>query len=119
MSDILIKSSEKSLHRLATQKVDSDMSVHEIRIQKVLREEEDVKRLGVPVKYMCISLACKHHESLHGELLDIDTIKRVFSLNTVPDDCRCGITQILVDKSGVPLNPGVVERAKSQVFNKK
>lgn len=90
------------------------MSINSMRLEKILKEEESVKRLGIPVKYMCLSLMCKHHTSLHGELFDIVEVQRLYSLDNVPDGCCCGVTQILVDETGKPRHPTVVERAKSQ-----
>lgn len=94
------------------------MSVNEMRIQKVLREENDTKRLGILVKYMCLSLSCKHHQSLHGELFGIDEIKKLYDLTRVPAECRCGVIQILVDDHGHPLTPSIVEKARSQSISK-
>lgn len=90
------------------------MSPNEKRLQKVLRDEQSVNRLGIPVKYMCLSLMCEHHKSLHGELLDISEVMEIYKLESVPEDCRCGITQILMDETGNPRTPEIVEKAKSQ-----
>ena len=94
------------------------MTVNSMRLDKILKENEDVKRLGISVKYMCLSLMCEHHKSLHGELFDVEEIKDLYSLENVPEDCRCGVTQVLVDEAGKPRNPRVVEKAKSQARDK-
>jgi len=94
------------------------MTVNSMGLDKIIKENEDVKRLGIPVKYMCLSLMCDHHKSLHGELFNIEEIKDLYNLENVPEDCRCGVTQVLVDEAGNPRNPGVVEKAKSQARNK-
>lgn len=90
------------------------MAVNSTRLNKILKEDEDVKRLGIPVKYMCLSLMCEHHKSLHGELFDTEEIRELYGLENVSDDCRCGVTQVLVDEAGELRNPRVVEKAKSQ-----
>lgn len=90
------------------------MSVNSMRIEKILKEDEDVKRLGIQVKYMCLSLMCEYHKPLHGELFDIEEVTELYRLDIVPEDCRCGVTQVLVDEMGKPRNPNVVENAKSQ-----
>ncbi|MBS3667999.1 hypothetical protein [Vreelandella boliviensis] len=94
------------------------MTVNSMRLEKILRETEDVKRLGIPVKYMCLSLMCEYHKSLHGELFNIEEIKDLYSLENVPEDCRCGVTQVLVDEVGKPRNPRVVEKARLQSKDK-
>lgn len=94
------------------------MTANRMRLDKVFKENEDVKRLGIPVKYMCLSLMCEHHKSLHGELFDVEEIKDLYSRENVPEDCRCGVTQVLVDEAGNPRNPSVVEKAKSQAREK-
>lgn len=88
------------------------MSVNSMRLEKIIKEGEGVKRLGIPAKYMCLSLTCEHHKSLHGELFDIGEITSLYSLDNIPEDCRCGVTQILVDETGKPRNPAVVEKAR-------
>lgn len=90
------------------------MFVNSMRMKKILKENEDVKRLGIQVKYMCLSLMCEHHKSLHGELFGIEEITALYRLDNVPEDCRCGVTQVLVDETGKPRNPNVVENVKSQ-----
>jgi hypothetical protein len=95
------------------------MSANEMRIQKIVREESDTKRLGIKVKYMCLSLSCEHHQALHGELFEVEKIKALYDLANVPADCRCAVTQVLVDDQGNPLTPAIVERAKAQAASKK
>lgn len=90
------------------------MSVNSMRFGKILKEADEVKRLGISVKYMCLSLMCEHHKSLHGEVLDIGEVKSIYSLDNVPDGCRCGVTQIPVDETGKPIIQTIVEKAKSQ-----
>lgn len=95
------------------------MPVNEMRIKKLLREESDTKLVGILVKYMCLSLPCEHHQSLHGELFEIEEIKKLYDLTNVPAECRCAVIQILVDDHGNPLTPSIVEKAKSQASRKK
>ncbi|MEL7966049.1 hypothetical protein AAG587_06720 [Vreelandella neptunia] len=90
------------------------MSVNSMRLQKIIKEDKDVKRLGISVKYMCLSLMCEHHKSLHGELFDFGEVTSLYDLDNIPEGCRCGVTQILVDETGKPRNPAVLEKAKSQ-----
>lgn len=52
------------------------MAANEMRIQKLLREESDTRPLGIRVKYMCLSLACGHHKSMNGELLETEQVKK-------------------------------------------
>ncbi|OLO09680.1 hypothetical protein BTW08_00920 [Salinicola sp. MH3R3-1] len=94
------------------------MTVNRMRLDKILKENEDVKRLGISVKYMCLSLMCDHHKSLHGELFDVEKIKDLYSLENVPEDCRCSVIQVLVDEAGKPRSPSIVEKAKSQASDK-
>lgn len=95
------------------------MSANKLRIQKIVREESDTRRLGIKVKYMCLSLSCEQHQALHGELFDIHKIKTLYDLANVPTDCRCAVTQVLIDDQGNPLMPTVVERAKAQAASSK
>lgn len=95
------------------------MTVNSMRLDKILKDDEDVKRFGILVKYMCLSLMCAHHKSLHAELFDVEEIKDIYSLENIPEDCRCGVTQVLVDETGKPKNPRVLEKAKSQAIDKK
>jgi len=95
------------------------MSANEMRIQKLLREESDTRRLGIKVKYMCLSLPCEHHKSMHGELFEIEQLKKTYDLSNVPADCRCAVVQVLVDDLGNPLTPSIVEKAKAQADSKK
>lgn len=94
------------------------MSINESRIKRIISEDAEVKKLGLKVKYMCLSLACDHHRSLHGELFGFGEIKTIYALESVPDGCRCGVTQVLVDNQGNPMTPKVVELAKSQAGKK-
>lgn len=90
------------------------MSVNQSRFDKLYREQNDAVRLGIKVKYICMSIQCPHHADLHGEILDFDEVVKIFSIENVPDGCRCACTQILVDDSGKPITPGVVERIRNQ-----
>ena len=91
------------------------MSVNENRFNKLIREENDVKRLGIRVEYLCLSLMCNHHSNLHGSLISFDKAKETFNLDSAPDDCRCGISQILIDENGMPTSMSLIERVRSQV----
>lgn len=90
------------------------VTVNGMRVKKLLKYEKDVKRLGISVKYICLSLMCEHHKLLHGELFEFSKIMEIYNLENVPEDCRCGITQILLDEEGMPRTPGLVSKIKSQ-----
>ena len=89
------------------------MSVQEMLVRKIEQEEADVKRLGIDVRYLCFSLACSHHSYLLGKLLAIEEIRAIYCSGNVPDDCKCAVNQILVDPSGNPIYPGIVEKLKN------
>ena len=89
------------------------MSVQESLIRKIEQEEADVKRLGINVRYLCFCSACKHHNYLLGKLLTIEEIKVVYFSSEFPDDCRCAISQILVDTHGNRIHAGIVDKVKN------
>jgi len=90
------------------------MTVNEMRLQKILGEVDDLKRLGMSVNYMCFSLACRHHRSLHGELLSLEQVKETYALETVPCDCKCGLATISLDRFEKPWNEKFIKEIKSQ-----
>lgn len=90
------------------------MDVDKARLDKLVKEQEDAVRLKIKTKYVCMSSECHHHETLHGEILDFDEAMKIFSLENIPDECRCACIQILVDDAGNPTTPGVVERIRNQ-----
>jgi hypothetical protein len=90
------------------------MSVNKNRFNILIREGDDVNRLGLRVKYLCLSLMCEYHEHLHGELLGFEKTKEIYSLEVVPKDCRCGITQVLVDECRQPKDASLVDRVRLQ-----
>lgn len=94
------------------------MSINKLRIEKFLREENEAKRLGILVKYMCLTLSCVHHQSLHAELLDVEKIKEIYNTSSVPNGCSCAVVQILVDAHGEPLTPSIIRKAKTQLNGK-
>lgn len=92
------------------------MGIKQSRFDKFLKEEAETRRLGIGVKFMCLSLPCIYHDLRHGVLHDPDEIKSLFHPDLVPDDCKCGIVQVLVDDKGGPRAPGVVEKAWEQLI---
>lgn len=91
------------------------MSVNENRFNKLIREEDEVSRLGIRVKYLCLSLMCENHKQLHGKLLGFERAKEIYCLTAVPKNCRCGISQVRVDELGQPIDARLVEKVRSQV----
>lgn len=91
------------------------MTINHSRFDKFLREEAETRRLGIGVKFMCLSLPCMHHESLHGVLHSSDEIKSIYHPDIVPDDCKCAIVQVSVDDKGNPRIPRIVEKARGQL----
>lgn len=90
------------------------MTIKEMRIKGFEESLSSASRAGTKVTTMCLSLACKYHQKLHGELLDAEQIRDVYGLDFVEDDCKCAIVLVQVDRWGVPLIPRVVEKARSQ-----
>ncbi len=90
------------------------MSVKELRLKKLTLLEEQVNKLGIDVKYVCLSISCSYHRALHGKLFDAEQIKEIYSLENIQDDCNCSFTQVLVDHLGNPNNPKTIEKIRSQ-----
>ncbi len=94
------------------------MSINENRFTNLVRAENNATRLGISVKYLCLSLRCEYHTHLHGELLDFDKVKEIYSLNVVPNKCCCAITQVLIDEHGQPKDSNLLERLRLQAHTK-
>lgn len=90
------------------------MNVKEMRLEKLEREEYEVRRLSILVKYLCLSTCCKYHYPSNGKLFDFSEIRKIYTVANVPDDCNCGITQVIVNELGIPLYPKNIERVRSQ-----
>lgn len=88
--------------------------VNEMRITKLQREAKDTERFGILVKYLCLSAMCKHHSHLFGELIDYHVALSLYSLDMVPDDCRCAVSQVLVDENGEMRSKALKERIAKQ-----
>ena len=86
------------------------MSVKKMLFEKLEREQNDVVRLSLKVKYLCMTSVCKYHYPLNGEILSYDEVRAIYHPDSVEDDCNCGASQIMVGDDGEPLYPKVVER---------
>ncbi|HTF96388.1 MAG TPA: hypothetical protein VL995_09670 [Cellvibrio sp.] len=90
------------------------MSIKEMRLEKLEREEHQVRQLSILVKYLCLSLCCKYHYASNGNLFDFNEIRMIYAAESVPDDCNCGITQVVVNELGLPLYPKNIEKVRAQ-----
>ncbi|MCK0716463.1 hypothetical protein ACFO0U_01135 [Chromohalobacter sarecensis] len=90
------------------------MNINKMRSEKLFREQDDAVRVGIKVKYICMSNQCSHHEHLHGEIIEFEQALEIFSIKNVPPGCRCACTQIVVNDSGEPVSTNLVEKIKNQ-----
>ncbi|KJG17689.1 hypothetical protein [Photobacterium angustum] len=88
------------------------MNIKELRLNKLRREAEQAKNLGMETKFMVSSLKCPEHYESHSELVDLDKAECIYDFETVSDNCTCSLIQILLDTDGTPMNKGIIEQAK-------
>jgi SPP1 gp7 family putative phage head morphogenesis protein len=83
-----------------------------------LDESDDVRdRLGIRTKMLWLSAlksSTRHTHSIrHGNLYTPQEVRDFYSVDGNAINCLCAQTETLVDDSGNPLNPQIVERVKS------
>ena len=93
------------------------MTIKKMRVDALTRDLKQAKSFGLSSKFLCISLSCKHHCHLHGELITADKCLDIYDVNNVQDDCKCALSLILLDDNGDPLSRGIIEKVKSQTLN--
>lgn len=96
-----------------------DAWMHERRMQKLGEGE----RYGLRVAYMHISALSpttrKTHAARHGQLFTAAQVRNFWSIEENRTGCKCSIAEVIVDESGTPIVPAILERAQEMYQNYK
>lgn len=100
-----------------------DKELHAMRIRKLKADMADQARLGIAIRFMHLSglspVSRPSHVARHGELFTGEEMLEWWSTGDNGRFCRCSCTAILLDPSGNPLTPGLIDRAKAMLKNYK
>jgi len=96
-----------------------DEWMHERRMQRLGEGE----RYGLRVAYMHISALSpttrKTHAERHGQLFTAAQVRSFWSVEENRVGCKCSIAEVMVDESGTPIVPSILEQAKDMYQNYK
>jgi hypothetical protein len=81
---------------------------------KLKSDEEDANRLGISHRFMHLSALSpstrRSHAERSGNLYTAGEIRVWMAEGDNAVGCKCAFTQVLVDRDGHPLSPGLVQR---------
>ncbi|HIF9368311.1 TPA: hypothetical protein ACX6RS_000341 [Photobacterium damselae] len=88
------------------------------RLNKLQREKIQSEGFNMKSKHMVLSLNCKDHQHMHGELFSAIELESLYGHDNMSNSCNCTFVLILLDDKGVPYSQGIIKKAKQQLVNK-
>lgn len=95
-----------------------DLWANKQRMKKIDEEEIACKKYGLSIKLMHLSalspVTRKSHAERHGKLFTFAEARSFWKIEENIKGCKCSITGVIVDETGAPIVPGIVELANKQ-----
>nr|WP_315528256.1 hypothetical protein [uncultured Achromobacter sp.] len=93
--------------------------LHENRMKRLEADEAAAKKMGFNQKYMHLSALSpttrKSHAARHGQLFTANEVRQFWSDKENVAGCKCTAVAVMLDKSGKPLLPIIIETAKASL----
>lgn len=96
---------------------EGDLDIREIVLKNIEKDEADCRKLGIPHRFMQLSALSpttrNSHADRHGLLFTGDEVRHWLAQDDNAIGCKCSFTLVLVDSSGNPQFPDVLDRTTS------